>query len=106
MRKISKKRVAIALVLLSALATMPVLTSCGSKPSHATLVDEQPHIFPDYTGTTIPAGIAPLDFNVVGDSMQSVFVTVRGCSLTLLVDYFKPYFKYWLTRLNITFIFG
>ena len=92
MRKISKKRVAIALVILSALATMPVLTSCGSKPSHATLVDEQPHIFPDYTGTTIPAGIAPLDFNVVGDSMQSVFVTARGCSLTLLVDYFKPYF--------------
>ena len=78
MRKISKKRVAIALVLLSALATMPVLTSCGSKPSHATQVDEQPHIFPDYAGTTIPAGIAPLDFNVVGDSMQSVFVTVRG----------------------------
>lgn len=44
MRKISKKRVAIALVILSALATMPVLTSCGSKPSHATLVNEQPRI--------------------------------------------------------------
>ena len=78
MRKISKKRVAIALVILSALATMPALTSCGSKPSHATLVDEQPHIFPDYAGTTIPVDIAPFDFNVVGDSMQSVFVTVRG----------------------------
>lgn len=36
-----------------------------------------PDIYPDYIGVTIPAGIAPLDFNLKGD-FDRVFVLVTG----------------------------
>ncbi len=57
-----------------------VLTACGNSPSNVKKVDVQPPIFPDYTGVTIPAGIAPLNFAVTDDNgnVERVDVTIKG----------------------------
>ena len=39
------------------------LLSCSSGPENPTMVDQLPAIYPDYVGVTIPAEIAPLNFN-------------------------------------------
>ena len=43
-----------------------LLLACSSNPEHPTLVDKLPVIYPDYIGVTIPADIAPLNFNLRG----------------------------------------
>ena len=55
------------------LATL-LLAACTGK---TTFVDELPAIYPDYIGVTIPAGIAPLNFNLP-DGYDRVFVRVTG----------------------------
>lgn len=55
-----------------------MLASCTEKPENVTRVDKLPAIFPDYSGVTIPDGIAPMDFNVTGDDCDCVDVTVKG----------------------------
>lgn len=55
-----------------------MLASCTEKPENVTKVDKLPAIFPDYSGVTIPDGIAPMDFNVTGDDCDCVDVTVKG----------------------------
>ena len=42
-----------------------------------TLVEDLPEIYPDYIGVTIPAGIAPMNFNLPQE-YDRVFVQVRG----------------------------
>lgn len=54
------------------------LTSCSSTPENATQVNQIPNIFPDYTGVTIPANIAPLGFNMEDDGIETMDVVVRG----------------------------
>ena len=51
--------------------------SCSSRPTDVTQTDQLPPIFPDYAGVTIPVGIAPLNFNVLG-AVDRVDVMVRG----------------------------
>ena len=51
--------------------------SCSSSPVDPTLVQQLPPIFPDYAGVTIPAEIAPLNFNCYGDC-EVMDVVVRG----------------------------
>ena len=55
-----------------------MLASCTERPENVTRVDKVPAIFPDYSGVTIPDGIAPMDFNVTGDDYDCVDVTVKG----------------------------
>ena len=55
------------------LATL-LLAACTGK---TTLVEELPDIYPDYIGVTIPAGIAPLNFNLP-EAYDRVFVRVTG----------------------------
>ncbi|GJG66668.1 cytochrome c-binding protein [Prevotella lacticifex] len=55
-----------------------MLASCTEKPENVTKVDKLPAIFPDYSGVTIPDGIAPMNFNVTGDDCDCVDVTVKG----------------------------
>ena len=43
-----------------------LLAACSSAPEDAVKVDVLPEIYPDYVGVTIPADIAPLDFNLAG----------------------------------------
>ena len=55
------------------LATL-LLAACSG---NTTFVEELPAIYPDYIGVTIPAGIAPLNFNLP-DGYDRVFVRVTG----------------------------
>ncbi len=55
-----------------------LLVSCVKKPTGALVVNELPAIYPDYVGVTIPADIAPLDFNMADEAVSQMFVTVSG----------------------------
>ena len=59
------------------LATL-LLASCMKPVENPTLASEQPHIFPDYIGVTIPVDIAPLDFAMLSDSVTAIDVVVEG----------------------------
>lgn len=54
-----------------------LFSACTSTPENVVKTDQLPPIFPDYTDVTIPVGIAPLNFNVMGD-VDCVDVIVRG----------------------------
>ena len=56
------------------LATILLAASCAGS---TTFVDELPDIYPDYIGVTIPADIAPLNFNIPED-FDRVLVRVTG----------------------------
>ena len=54
------------------------LVGCRQEPADAVLVKQQPAIYPDYIGVTIPVGIAPLNFNVIGEGIDRVDARVTG----------------------------
>ena len=68
----------IILIGLIGLVGVVGLAGCQQRPADAVLLEEQPAIFPDYNGVTVPAGIAPLNFNVVDEDVDLVDVTVAG----------------------------
>ena len=53
-----------------------LLFACCSAP--VSRVDSLPPIWPDYTDVTIPAGIAPMDFDIILDGAKQVYVLVEG----------------------------
>lgn len=55
-----------------------LLTSCSHLPTDVTKVDEQPTIYPDYIGVTIPVDIAPLNFNFADEDIDCMDVVVKG----------------------------
>ncbi len=63
-----------ALICLSVI----LLVSCTSGPKDAKRVDSLPPIYPDYVGVTIPVGIAPMNFDLVGVDYTRVDVMVKG----------------------------
>lgn len=55
------------------------LASCnGGRPPQMSPSAEQPDIFPDYKDVTIPAQIAPMNFNVENADAEYVYVKVTG----------------------------
>lgn len=54
------------------------LISCVSGPKNPTKVHQLPEIYPDYIGVTIPADIAPLNFNYSDETIDCMDVLVRG----------------------------
>lgn len=74
--------------ILRALAVAVVaalLTACGGRPTEAVRIGQQPTIYPDYVGVTIPAGIAPLNFSLMAPGplrreapCEAIHVVVRG----------------------------
>ena len=54
------------------------LMGCGHSPENPTKVEQLPTIYPDYIGVTIPVGIAPLNFNVIGEGIDLVDAQVTG----------------------------
>ena len=58
--------------------SMFLLMSCHSVPEHPTMVEKLPEIYPDYIGVTIPADIAPLNFNMVDETIDGMDVIIRG----------------------------
>ena len=55
-----------------------LVTGCHSHPTDVRQENQLPAIFPDYTGVTIPVGIAPLDFAMADDAFETIDVTVKG----------------------------
>ncbi len=64
--------------IFSLLTLLALLLSCDSNPHDATLSKDLPPIYPDYAEVTIPAGTAPLNFQVTGDDVDAVDVVVKG----------------------------
>lgn len=54
------------------------LAACSHAVDAPEMVDEWPTVYPDYIGVTIPAGIAPMNFNCIGGEYERVDVTVTG----------------------------
>ena len=54
------------------------ILGCTSKVENPVRVDALPAIYPDYVGVTIPAEIAPLNFNSVEADIDCMDVVVRG----------------------------
>lgn len=62
-----------------AVSMVIALAACTERPENETAVNREPRIFPDYAGVTIPAEIAPMNFNIVGEGdVECVDVTVTG----------------------------
>ena len=60
---------------------LPLVTLCscgGDVPKQYTDAGTQPSIYPDYKGVAVPAGIAPLDFNIAGEPFESMAVEAVG----------------------------
>ena len=60
------------------LLSSSIFFSCSLKPEHPAKVDQLPQIYPDYVGVTIPADIAPLNFNYSDETIDGMDVVVRG----------------------------
>lgn len=70
-------RIQLTIALIAAL----VMASCTGRPTDAEQVKSLPAIFPDYTGVTIPATIAPMNFCIpTADGMGQlpIYVEVKG----------------------------
>lgn len=55
-----------------------ILLGCQSTPKDVTSVNELPDIYPDYVDVTIPVGIAPLNFSMTDDDVETIDVEVKG----------------------------
>ena len=54
------------------------MLSCSSGPDNPALASQLPEIYPDYVGVTIPADIAPLNFNFSDETIDRMDVIVKG----------------------------
>ena len=66
--------------IISILTIVSVLTSCAPMPSGADISGLTKHFdfYPDYRGVTVPCNIAPLNFMILNDSVESVCLTING----------------------------
>jgi len=55
-----------------------ICLSCTSTPKNVTKSDQLPDIYPDYISVTIPADIAPLNFNFADEAIDCMDVVVKG----------------------------
>lgn len=55
-----------------------LMVSCASTPEQVSKVNQLPDIYPDYIGVTIPADIAPLNFNLADEDIDCMDVVARG----------------------------
>lgn len=64
--------------LYQALLMLFLFTACTKSVKQARETERLPSIYPDYIGVTIPAEIAPLNFEVTEKGIERVDVTVTG----------------------------
>lgn len=64
--------------IIMCLGIVVLMAACDNSPKNPTLVNCLPVIYPDYVGVTIPAGIAPMDFDFVGGPYDRIDVLVKG----------------------------
>ncbi len=55
-----------------------LFVSCNENVKDAQRVDALPDIYPDYIGVTIPANIAPMNFNMADSLCEAIDVVVKG----------------------------
>ena len=55
-----------------------LFASCSQLPTDVKKVNQQPVIYPDYVGVTIPADIAPLNFNFADEGIDYMDVIAKG----------------------------
>ena len=55
-----------------------LLAACGRPVTSPQMVDALPEIYPDYVGVTIPATIAPMNFDVLAKDCEWIDVVVKG----------------------------
>lgn len=60
------------------IATIFSLVACTHSPSDVKVVADSPAIYPDYIGSTIPVGVAPLNFNMQTPDCEWMDVTVMN----------------------------
>lgn len=74
------KTIKYLLCVLLVVMGMATLDSCcyPSPWSEAKEINQFPKIFPDYVGVTVPANIAPLDFNMADEDIEDMYVCVHG----------------------------
>ena len=72
----SMKHLSLHITLLSLLVMM--LVGCKSTPKNVTQQNTLPDIYPDYIGVTIPVDIAPLNFSMTDDAVETIDVEVKG----------------------------
>lgn len=67
-------------ILRFLMATLAALTlsACSTEPHNATPTHSLPRLFPDYVGVTIPAGIAPMNFEFTGGPYSRLYLRVKG----------------------------
>ena len=63
---------------IAALILITALSSCTPSVTNPQKTDSLPKIYPDYIGVTIPADIAPMNFNPVGEGIEAIDVVARG----------------------------
>ena len=64
--------------LINIMILFLVFSACRSRePRDVVASDSYPEMFPDYSGVTIPANIAPLNFRVSG-APEKVVTTITG----------------------------
>ena len=70
----------INLIVIGLLFTIhySLFTSCTTTPENVVMQDQLPAIYPDYVGVTIPAEIAPLNFNSIEADIDCMDVVVCG----------------------------
>lgn len=66
------------IISLCLCASVFQLLSCSFGPENPTMVDQLPAIYPDYVGVTVPAEIAPLNFNSTDEAVDCIDVVVKG----------------------------
>ena len=55
-----------------------LLVACSSEPKGLGRAGTLPEIYPDYIGVTIPADIAPLNFNLIDETFDCMYVDAFG----------------------------
>ena len=55
-----------------------LMMACTSTPTDVVKVEQWPEIYPDYIGVTIPADIAPLNFNFADETIDGMDVVAKG----------------------------
>lgn len=69
--------------------TLLLFTSCNHQVTNPEQIDELPPIYPDYVGVTIPATIAPMNFDFPTLEFEEVDVVVKGADEKTLHVYGK-----------------
>ena len=66
--------------LITILVTMVFICGCSRWKEAKVSLEEQPAIFPDYIGVTVPCNIAPLNFMIEGAEHIQAEFTIDGTS--------------------------